>query len=318
MSKILVTGAAGFIGSWTCEALHKKGHEVIGLDNFNDYYDVHLKHARAERLKGKIRIITGDIADRGSVEKVFKENTFDQVCHLAAQAGVRYSIENPYAYEMANNIGTLNLLEACRHNGVRSFIFASSSSVYGGNKKVPFSVKDPVDKPISLYAATKKYNELLAYTYHHLYGIHCTGLRFFTVYGPWGRPDMALFKFTKAILEGKPIDVYNHGQMKRDFTFITDIVQGIVASMEKNYAYEIFNLGNSKTVELNYFIECIEKELGKTAKKNMLPLQMGDVPETSADIDWSREKLGFTPQVNIEQGINEFIAWYKEYYKIVQ
>lgn len=314
--KILVTGAAGFIGSWTSEALVQAGHSVIGIDNFNSYYDVNLKRARAKRLEGKVQIIEADVSNQSAVDKVFKENKFDQVCHLAAQAGVRYSLENPHAYETANNVGTLNMLEACRHNNVQSIVFASSSSVYGGNKKVPFSVKDPVDKPISLYAATKKYNELMAHTYHHLFGLHCTGLRFFTVYGPWGRPDMALFKFTKAILAGEPIDVYNHGKMKRDFTFITDIVQGVLAALEKNYPYEIFNLGNSKTVELSHYIECVEKELGKQAKKNFLPLQMGDVPETTSDIEYTREKLGFSPKVDVEQGIHEFVAWYKTYHGV--
>ncbi len=287
---------------------------MLGIDNFNSYYDVNLKRARAARLQGKVQILELDIADRAAVDAVFKENRIDKVCHLAAQAGVRYSLENPFVYETANNAGTLNLLEACRRTGVKSFIFASSSSVYGGNKKIPFSVTDPVDHPISLYAATKKYNELLGHTYHHLYGIHCTGLRFFTVYGPWGRPDMALFKFTRAILEGDPIDVFNHGKMKRDFTFVTDIVDGVVAALDKNYPYEIFNLGNSSTVELNYFIECVEKELGKKAKKNMLPMQPGDVPETFADIELSRQKLGFSPKVKIEQGVHEFVSWYKSYH----
>lgn len=315
MATILLTGSAGFIGYWTAEALLKKGHTVIGVDNFNSYYDVTLKRARQKRLEGRVKIHEFDIADGKAVSKMFDEYKIDQVCHLAAQAGVRYSIENPLVYESANNLGTLNLLEACRHHGVKSFVFASSSSVYGGNTKIPFSETDNVDKPISLYAATKKYNELQAHTYHHLFGINCTGLRFFTVYGPWGRPDMALFKFTKAILKGEPIEVYNHGKMKRDFTFVWDIADGVVAALEKNYPYEVFNLGNSNTVELSYFIECVEKELGKKAEKKMLPMQAGDVPETFADIAKARKMLGFSPKVKIEQGIHEFLKWYREYYK---
>jgi UDP-glucuronate 4-epimerase len=257
-----------------------------------------------------------DIADYKALERVFDARHFDKVCHLAAQAGVRYSLTNPFAYETANGLGTLNVLELCRHKGVQTLVYASSSSVYGGNKKIPFSVDDPVDKPISLYAATKKYNELMAHTYHHLYGLRCTGLRFFTVYGPWGRPDMALFKFTKAILEGKPIEVYNYGKMRRDFTYVTDVVAGVLASLDKEYPCEVFNLGNSQTVELLHFIRCIEKELGREAKMNLLPLQPGDVPETFADIQKSRDMLGFNPAVKIEEGIRRFIAWYKDYYKV--
>ncbi len=315
MSNILLTGAAGFIGSWTAQALVRRGDKVIGVDNFNDYYDVKLKQARVKQFSKGAKIRKADVADFKAMEKIFKSNKIDQVCHLAAQAGVGYSLKNPFAYETANNLGTLNLLELCRKYGVKSFIYASSSSVYGGNTKVPFSVEDNVDKPISLYAATKRYNELIAHTYHHLYGLHCTGLRFFTVYGPWGRPDMALFKFTKAILSGKPIDVYNNGRMKRDFTYISDIVAGVLAALDKNYAYELFNLGNSNTVELNYFIEVIEQALGKKAQRNNMPMQPGDVPATSADIKKSREKLGFNPKVNIEEGIKNFISWYKDYYK---
>jgi UDP-glucuronate 4-epimerase len=315
MATILVTGIAGFIGSSTAHKLAERGDTVVGVDNFNSYYDPTLKRARAKRLEGKATIHEADITDLEAMKKVFSKHKIDKVCHLAAQAGVRYSLENPFAYEHANNIGTLNLLEICRHSGIKSFIYASSSSVYGGNTKTPFSVEDNVDKPISLYAATKKYNELMAYTYHHLYGLNTTGLRFFTVYGPWGRPDMALFKFTKATLKGEPIDVYNYGKMKRDFTYISDIVAGILASLDKSYPYEIFNLGNNNTVELNYFIECVEKELGKKAQRNMLPLQPGDVPETSADIEHSRRRLGFEPKVKIEQGIKEFIQWYRDYFK---
>jgi len=316
MKTILVTGAAGFIGSWTVEGLLKRGDKVIGIDNFSEYYDPVLKRARAKKFEKQCQIHEIDITDAQGIEKIFKQNKFDQVCHLAAQAGVRYSLENPFAYEHTNSLGTLTLLEACKKNSVGSFVYASSSSVYGGNTKVPFSVEDSVDKPISLYAATKRYNELMAYTYFHLYKIHCTGLRFFTVYGPWGRPDMALFKFAKAILGGEAIDVYNHGKMKRDFTYVTDIAAGIMASLDKNYPYEIFNLGNSQTVDLLYFIECIEKELGKKAKKNLMALQPGDVPETSADIEKSRKMLGFDPKVRIEQGIHEFISWYKSYFKL--
>ncbi|MGQ0644880.1 MAG: NAD-dependent epimerase/dehydratase family protein [Elusimicrobiota bacterium] len=315
MKTVLVTGAAGFIGSWTSEALLARGDAVVGVDNFNDYYDVSLKRARAKKFEGRCRIYEADIADLAAVERVFQENKIDQVCHLAAQAGVRYSLENPFAYENANGLGTLNLLETCRRRGVKSFIYASSSSVYGGNTKIPFSVEDPVEKPISLYAATKRANELTAYTYHHLFGLRATGLRFFTVYGPWGRPDMALFKFTKAILEDKPIDVYNHGKMKRDFTFVTDIVAGVTASLDKNYPYEIFNLGNSRSVDLSYFIECIARELGRKPKMNLLPLQPGDVPETFADIEKSKKMLGFDPKVGIEEGIRQFVKWYRDYFK---
>lgn len=314
MATILLTGAAGFIGSWTAEALAAKGHTVVGVDNFNDYYDVNLKRDRAKRLQDRVKIHEADVADYKKMEAVFDAHKIDQVCHLAAQAGVGYSLKNPFAYEASNNLGTLTLLELSRHKKVNSFVYASSSSVYGGNTKTPFSVTDTVEKPISLYAATKRYNELMAYTYHHLYGMNCTGLRFFTVYGPWGRPDMALFKFTKAILEDKPIDVYNHGKMKRDFTYITDIVAGVVSSLEHNYPYEIFNLGNSNPVDLNYFIELIEKTCGKKAQKRMLPMQPGDVPETSADIDKSKKMLGFEPKVSIEQGIKEFTNWYFKYY----
>jgi len=315
MKTIFLTGIGGFIGSWTTEALLKRGDKVIGVDNFNNYYDVTLKRNRVKKFQDKVKIYENDIGDLAAMRKIFKENKIDQVCHLAAQAGVRYSLENPFAYESANVLGTLNLMEICREAGIKSFIYASSSSVYGGNTKVPFSVEDPVTKPISLYAATKRSNELMAYTYHHLFGLHTTGLRFFTVYGPWGRPDMALFKFTKAILEGKPIDVYNFGKMKRDFTYVTDIVAGILGSLDKNYPYEIFNLGNNNTVELSYFIQCIAKELGKEPKMNLMPIQPGDVPETYADITHSQKMIGFEPKVKIEEGIKNFIAWYREYFK---
>jgi len=254
-----------------------------------------------------------DLTDYTALEKLFKQHKIEKVCHLAAQAGVRYSLKDPHTYVQSNIQGTLNLLELCRHYNVPTFIYASSSSVYGGNKKVPFSESDRVDTPISAYAATKRSKELLAYTYHHLYEINVTGLRFFTVYGPWGRPDMACYLFTKAIMEGKPIRVLNHGKMRRDFTYITDIVAGVVAALDKEYSCEIFNLGNSNTVELNQFIEVLEKNLGKQAEKILEPIQPGDVEETYVDIDKSREKLGFNPTTNIEEGIPKFVQWYKEY-----
>lgn len=317
MTSVLLTGAAGFIGYWTAEALAGRGDSVIGIDNFSPYYDVNLKKKRAALLQGKLSALyEADISDTKALVEIVEKHKIDVICHLAAQAGVRYSLENPFAYETANNLGTLNLLELSKNHRINRFIYASSSSVYGGNTKIPFSVTDSVDKPISLYAATKRYNELIAYTYHHLYGLNCTGLRFFTVYGPWGRPDMALFKFSKSILGGQPIDVYNDGKMRRDFTFVSDIVEGILSSIDKSYPYEIFNLGNSKTVELNYFIECIEKELGRKAQKRFLPLQPGDVPATSADIEKSTKMLGFRPKVGIEEGIKEFIRWYKAYHSI--
>jgi UDP-glucuronate 4-epimerase len=316
MKTVLLTGAAGFIGSWTAHSLIKRGDRVIGVDNFNDYYDVKLKRDRVKNFKGQVEIVEADVSDLKSIERLFQKNKIDQVCHLAAQAGVGYSLKNPFAYETANNLGTLNLLELCRQNGVSSFIYASSSSVYGGNKKTPFSVTDPVDKPISLYAATKRYNELMAYTYHHLFGMHCTGLRFFTVYGPWGRPDMALFKFTKAILEGTSIDVFNHGKMKRDFTYVTDIVSGILASLDKNYPYEIFNIGNAESVDLMHFIACLEKELKRPATKNFLDLQPGDLPETVADISKAQRMLGYKPTTKIEHGVHAFVEWFKSYYKV--
>jgi UDP-glucuronate 4-epimerase len=316
VTTVLVTGIAGFIGSWVAEALAARGDTVVGVDNFNDYYDVSLKRARAKRLQDRCRIHECDVADLAALREVFDRHKIDRVCHLAAQAGVRYSLENPFAYQTANVLGTLNLLELCRQKGVKPFVYASTSSVYGGNEKTPFSVQDRVDKPLSLYAATKRATELMAHTYHHLFGLRCTGLRFFTVYGPWGRPDMALFKFTKAILEGKPIDVYNHGKMKRDFTYVTDIVAGVVAALEKSYPYEILNLGNSHSEDLLEFVRLIEKELGRKANVNLLPLQPGDVPETFADIAESRRKLGFEPKVRIEEGIPKFVSWYKEYYKV--
>ena len=248
------------------------------------------------------------------MEEIFKNNNFDKICHLAAQAGVRYSIENPFAYEKANAIGTLNLLELSRKNNIKDFIFASSSSVYGGNKKLPFSELDNVDSPISLYAATKKYNELQAHVYHNLYGMNCTGLRFFTVYGPWGRPDMALFLFTKAIMDGKKIEVFNNGNMKRDFTYVSDCVSGVVSAIDKSYPFEIFNLARGEQIGLNKFIEEIENNLGIKAKRKLLPLQPGDVPETSADIEKAKKMLNYNPKVSVKEGIKNFIDWYKVFY----
>lgn len=314
--KYLVTGVAGFIGFHVAQALLKQGKIVVGLDNINDYYDPRLKMARLNRLESysDFSFIRGDLTDYSLLQRMFAESGFDQVCHLAAQAGVRYSLKNPFVYQKSNLEGFLNILELCRDFQVKNLVYASSSSVYGGNKKIPFSVEDRTDSPISLYAATKKANELMAYSYHHLYGLKCTGLRFFTVYGPWGRPDMALFKFTNAILKGDAIDVFNYGKMKRDFTYIDDIVAGVLSALEKAYDYEVFNLGNSDTVELLYFIECIENEIGIVARKNFLPLQAGDVPETFADISYSTDKLGFYPKVSIEEGVRRFIQWYKDYY----
>jgi UDP-glucuronate 4-epimerase len=314
MKTILVTGAAGFIGAWTAKALQDRGDRVIGLDNFNAYYDVGLKRDRVKALIPSVTLVEADIADRKALDPLFETHRFDQICHLAAQAGVRYSLENPYAYESANNLGTLNLLEAARHRGIRSFVFASSSSVYGGNQKVPFSVEDPVDQPVSLYAATKRANELTAHAYHHLFGIHCAGLRFFTVYGPWGRPDMAIYKFTRDILAGKPIDVYNHGKMKRDFTYIEDIVAGVLAALDRDDPYQIYNLGNSTPVDLMALIELLERTLGREAKKNLLPMQAGDVPATWADIEKSTQQLGWRPLTPVEEGIPRFFKWYRSYH----
>jgi UDP-glucuronate 4-epimerase len=314
MKTILVTGAAGFIGAHTAQALRAQGHRVIGVDNFNPYYDVRLKRDRVKALIPDVRIFEADIADRKALAKSLAKTKIDQICHLAAQAGVRYSLSHPYVYESSNNLGTLNLLEFARERGIKSFVFASSSSVYGAQKKTPFSVTDPVDTPISLYAATKRATELTAHVYHHLYGIHCTGLRFFTVYGPWGRPDMAFFSFTKAILEGKPIDVFNRGRMRRDFTYVTDIVAGVLSALDHNYPYEIFNLGNSQTVSLGRFISAIESALGKKAIRRMRPMQPGDVPATWADIKKSTRLLGFRPTTDIQTGIRHFTDWYRSYF----
>lgn len=315
--RILLTGAAGFIGFHLANHLKKRGDDVVGIDNFNSYYSRQLKLDRAEKLReAGIEIVEGDVNDTGLLEALTLKDKITHVVHLAAQAGVRYSLENPAAYVTANISGFLNILELCRRHPHLYLTYASSSSVYGTNTQIPFSVDNRTDNQASFYGVTKKTNELMAYTYHHLYGIPVTGLRFFTVYGPWGRPDMAYFSFTKAILEGKPIDVYNHGQMQRDFTYIDDIIAGTVAAIDKQSPLEIFNLGNNRPEPLSNLIGAIESELGIEAKKKNLPMQPGDVVSTFADIDHSREKLGFQPKVPLSEGISRFIKWYKEYYKI--
>jgi UDP-glucuronate 4-epimerase len=311
----LVTGAAGFIGFHVSQALLERGDLVIGLDNVNDYYDVSLKEDRLRLLEEypQFTFYREDLADRPAITRIFAENSIQVVCNMAAQAGVRYSLVNPFAYQSSNLEGFLNLIHLSKEHEVENFVYASSSSVYGNNKKVSFSVADSVDHPISLYAATKKANELVAHTYNHLYGLPCTGLRFFTVYGPWGRPDMALFIFTRAILSGQPIEVYNHGNMKRDFTYIDDIVQGVLVSLDRPAPYAIYNLGNSRAVDLLYFIACIENALGKKAEKKLMPMQPGDVVETYADISESQRDLGFQPITGIEEGIERFVEWYLSY-----
>ena len=334
--KVLVTGAAGFIGMFVCEQLLARGDEVVGIDNFNDYYEVELKEARAMRLAvlPGFRGLRLDIADREAMAELFATEKFDAVVHLAAQAGVRYSLKNPHAYADSNLLGFVNLLEGCRHNTVKHLVYASSSSVYGGNTKMPFSEHDSVDHPVSLYAATKKANELMAHTYSHLYGLPTTGLRFFTVYGPWGRPDMAPFLFIRAILAGKAIDVFNHGKMQRDFTYVDDIVEGVVRVLDKppvvnpgfdktnpdaasSWApYRVFNIGNSQPVELMDFIGAFEEALGMTAQKNFLPMQPGDVPSTSADVSALTALTGFAPATSVRDGIFRFVAWYRDYYKV--
>ncbi len=318
MATYLVTGSAGFVGFHTAKYLLEHGIDVVGIDNFNAYYDASLKEARNSILEthDNFKLYRGDFEDLDFIKKVFKENTIDKVCHLGAQAGVRYSLTHPHAYIQSNLVGFTNIIDEAKNNNIKTFVYASSSSVYGNNKKVPFSIEDRVDSPISLYAATKRADELIAYSYHSLFGLRCTGLRFFTVYGPYGRPDLSLFKFVKAMLEHRPIDVYNYGNMKRDFTYIDDIVSGIVVALDKSYPYEIFNLGNNSAVALGYFIECIEKELGIKAEKNMMPMQPGDVPETLADIAHSTHMLGYHPKTSVEIGIKHFIAWYKNYYKV--
>jgi UDP-glucuronate 4-epimerase len=313
--KILVTGAAGFIGYHLSKSLLDDDCEVLGIDNLNDYYDPKLKLARLDQLKPykNFKFEKIDIADRELITKAFTDFKPQKVVNLAAQAGVRYSLENPYAYMDSNLVGFLNIIELCRHNNVEGLIYASSSSVYGGNQKIPFSVEDRVDNPISLYAASKKSNELIANSYSHLYGLHTTGLRYFTVYGPWGRPDMAMFIFTKKILAGEPIPVFNNGNMKRDFTYIVDIIAGTRAAIDKNYKCEIFNLGNHRSEKLMDMITLIEKELERKARIDFKPMQMGDVLESVAGIKESTEKLDYIPRVTIDKGIPKFINWYKSY-----
>lgn len=334
--KFLVTGAAGFIGYHVVERLLAAGHQVVGIDNLNDYYDVGLKLARLDLLADKptFQFIKLDLADRSDIARLFVTHQFERVIHLGAQAGVRYSLDNPLAYADANLIGHLNILEGCRHNKVGHLLYASSSSVYGLNRKLPFSTEDSVDHPISLYAATKKANELMAHSYSHLYGLPTTGLRFFTVYGPWGRPDMALFKFTKAILAGESIDVYNHGEMHRDFTYIDDITEAVVrlqaivpqpnaswmveqgSPATSSAPYHVYNIGNSSPVKLMEYIHALEEALGITARKNMLPMQPGDVMDTSADTDELYQTIGFKPEISVKEGVKRFVAWYKTFYKV--
>ena len=336
MTRTLVTGAAGFIGFHVARRLLARGDEVIGLDNLNDYYDVNLKQARLDHLTGQpgFSFHKIDLRDRVPMNTVFAEDRPQRVVHLAAQAGVRYSLTNPHAYIDSNVTGFMNILEACRHNTVEHLVYASSSSVYGDYTQMPFSVHQNVDHPLSLYAATKKANELMAHTYAHLYGLPTTGLRFFTVYGPWGRPDMALFLFTRAILEGRPIDVFNHGKMRRDFTYIDDIVEGVIRTLDhtarpnpdwssdrpdpatSSAAYRLYNIGNSQPVELMHLIETLEKALGRKAVKNMLSMQPGDVPATYADVEALSRDVVFKPATPIEVGVMKFVEWYREFYKI--
>ncbi len=335
MREILVTGTAGFIGFHLAKALLAQGEQVVGVDNVNDYYDVQLKRDRLAQLDGKERysMVELDLADRDSVRRLFADHQFDRVVHLAAQAGVRYSLTNPEAYIDSNLVAFGNLLEGCRHGQVGHLLYASSSSVYGANKQQPFSIHHNVDHPVSLYAATKKANELMAHTYSHLYGLPTTGLRFFTVYGPWGRPDMALYIFTKAIFEGRPIDVFNHGKMRRDFTYVDDIVEALVRLLDEvatgdesfdplhpapgssNSPYRVYNIGNNQPVELNHFIETLEKSIGRSAEKNYLPLQLGDVVETYADVSDLEKIIGFRPSTAIEDGIERFVQWYRAYHR---
>ena len=334
--KVLVTGAAGFIGSTTARRLLARGDEVVGLDNLNDYYDVNLKKARLAILQKEpnFRFEFLDLADREGMAKLFASSRFERVVHLAAQAGVRYSIQNPHAYVDSNVVGTLNVLEGCRHNAVQHLVYASTSSVYGANTNMPFSVHQNVDHPLSLYAATKKANELMAHTYASLYGLPVTGLRFFTVYGPWGRPDMALFLFTKAILEGKPIDVFNYGKHRRDFTYVDDIVGGVVAALDhiatpntdwnsdapdpatSPAPYRLYNIGNAQPVDLMHYIAVLEERLGRKAEMNMLPLQPGDVPDTWADVEDLVRDVGYRPATPVEVGVARFVDWYLDYHQI--
>ncbi len=334
--KILITGAAGFIGSGLAHRLLDRGDEVVGLDNLNDYYDVRLKEARLARLQARegLRFLKLDIVDRRAMAELFRDEKFDAVVHLAAQAGVRYSIEHPSAYVDANLVGFANVLEGCRRSGVKHLAFASTSSVYGAGTKMPFSEHGSTDHPLTLYAATKKANEVMAHSYAHLYGLPCTGLRFFTVYGPWGRPDMALFKFTRGILAGEPIPVYNRGDMVRDFTYVDDIVEGIVRVLDRPASpqpgwdgnnpdpatslapYRIFNIGSNRPVKLMRYIEVLERCLGKKAKLELLPMQPGDVPATYADVSDLEAAVGFRPATTVEDGVSRFVEWYREYYKV--
>ncbi len=336
MAKILVTGAAGFIGSHLSKRLLDRGDEVVGLDNLNDYYDVSLKEARLAQLQKKagFRFVQLDLADREGMAALFKDEGFERVVNLAAQAGVRYSLINPHAYIDSNLTGFVNVLEGCRHNKVEHLVYASSSSVYGANTNMPFSIHDNVDHPVSLYAASKKANELMAHTYAHLYRLPVTGLRFFTVYGPWGRPDMAMFLFTKAILAGKPIDVFNYGKMRRDFTYVDDIVEGVMRTLDNTATpnpkwdgahpdpgtssapSRLYNIGNNNPVELMDLISTLEQALGKTAEKNLLPIQPGDVPATYADVDDLMRDVGFKPATPIAEGVQRFVSWYRDYYQV--
>jgi UDP-glucuronate 4-epimerase len=333
--KVLITGAAGFIGFHTAKQLLERGETVVGLDNFNDYYDVSLKEARAALLQpfGNFSMERISLEDRPAMEDLFRREGFDKVVHLAAQAGVRYSIENPHSYIDSNIVGTLHILEGCRHHEVEHLVYASSSSVYGANTTMPFSIHQNVDHPLALYGATKKANELMAHTYSNLYGLPTTGLRFFTVYGPWGRPDMALFLFTKNIIAGKPIDVFNYGNHRRDFTYIDDIVEGVIRTMDhtaepnpdwdpakpdpgtSRAPYRIYNIGNQQPVELMHYIEVLEDRLGRKAEKNLLPLQDGDVPDTWADTEDLAADVGYQPSTSVEAGVKMFVDWYLEFYK---
>ncbi len=335
-SRILVTGAAGFIGFHVAKKLLERGDRVLGLDDLNDYYDVRLKEARLARLRPlkAFEFIKLNLADRDGMRTLFADNSIRRAVHLAAQAGVRYSLVNPHAYTDSNIEGFMNILEGCRHAKIEHLVYASSSSVYGGNTQMPFSIHDNVDHPVSLYAASKKANELMAHSYAHLYRLPCTGLRFFTVYGPWGRPDMALFIFTKAILEGRPIEVFNHGKMRRDFTYIDDIVEGVVRTLDhiaqpnprwssdkpdpgtSSAPARLYNIGNHQPVELLRFIEVLEQALGKKAEKKLMPLQPGDVPATYADIEDLSRDVGFKPSTPIEVGIPRFVQWYRDFYKV--
>ena len=334
--RVLVTGAAGFIGSHLAHRLLDRGDEVLGFDNLNDYYDPTLKQARLDRLLPRegFSFVQASLEDRAAVERAFAEFRPQRVVNLAAQAGVRYSLENPHAYIDSNITGFTNILEACRHGGVEHLVYASSSSVYGANRKLPFAVEDSVDHPVSLYAATKKANELMAHTYSHLFGLPTTGLRFFTVYGPWGRPDMALFLFTRNILEGKPIDVFNHGRHSRDFTYVDDIVEGVVRTLDRvpgpdpaydplqpnpgssSAPYRVYNIGNHQPVELLRYIEVLEDKLGRKAERNLLPMQPGDVPDTCADVEALVRDTGYSPSTPIEAGVGRFVDWYRTYYGV--